>query len=92
MPKRTIEVLLYDNGVPKGDPTTVDGKGNFSLNLTLFEGENRLQAAARNRAGTGPKSAEVLVTLDTTLPQKPTGLSAQSGCRRHDQLELARSG
>ncbi len=74
-----FEVLLYINSIQKGASTVVDGKGNFSMALTLVEGENRIQAAARNRAGTGPKSAEVLVTLDTTLPQKPTGLSAQSG-------------
>jgi len=72
------EIILYDNNVQKGNPAAVNANGNFSLSLTLTEGENRLQAEAVNRAGSGPRSGEVLVTLDTTLPQSPANLSAQS--------------
>lgn len=56
----------------------MDPTGTFSRPLTLAEGENRLQAAAGNRAGVGPQSAEVLVTLDTTLPVSPSNLAAQA--------------
>ena len=70
------EIVFYLNDAETGPAAAVDGAGNFSASLTLAEGENRIQAAARNRAGVGPLSAAVLVTLDTSLPQAPTGLSA----------------
>ncbi|MDF1591854.1 MAG: Ig-like domain-containing protein [Desulfobacterales bacterium] len=70
------DIIFFMNDVETGPVAAVDGAGNFSAVLTLAEGENRIQAAARNRAGTGPFSATVLVTLDTSLPQAPTGLTA----------------
>jgi RHS repeat-associated protein len=72
------EVLLFHNAVQVGKAITVDSGGNFSTVLNLNEGENRIQAAARNRGGTGPRSGETIVTLDSTLPQSPQNLSAQS--------------
>ena len=76
--EKNTEVILYHNGVETGDVTSVDGLGNFSFSLTLVEGENQIQAAARNRAGTGPMSSTVLVTLDTTIPPCPTNVTAQA--------------
>ncbi|MCK4542700.1 MAG: RHS domain-containing protein [Spirochaetales bacterium] len=76
--EKNTEVILYHNGVETGDVTSVDGLGNFSFSLTLAEGENQIQAAARNRAGTGPMSSTVLVTLDTTIPPCPTNVTAQA--------------
>ena len=72
------EVTLYNNDADTGLTLAVDASGNFSTSLTLAEGQNRLQAAAGNRAGLGPKSAEVLVTLDTTLPVSPSNLAARA--------------
>ena len=77
--EKFTEVVLYNNSVETGNVTSVDGLGNFSFSLTLAEGENRIQAAARypgGRTGIGPLSSEVLVTLDTTLPGSPTNLTA----------------
>ena len=76
-------------GVETGVVVAVDAFGKFSTPLTLTEGENRLQAAAGNRAGMSPISAEVLVTLDTTLPVSPSNLAAEakSGRQRPADLE-----
>ena len=71
------EVLLYLNGVQTGSPTAVSPPGVFKGMLPLGEGENRIQAAARNRGGTGPRSAAVTVTRDSTLPEPPKNLSAE---------------
>ncbi len=57
----------------------MDTLGNFSTSVTLAEGQNRLQAAARNRAGIGPLSSEVRVSLDTSLPMSPANLAARAG-------------
>jgi len=75
---RYTEILFYINGAETGDVKAVDALGNFVTSLTLIEGENRIRAAARNRAGTGPMSGEVLVTLDTSIPVSPENLTAQS--------------
>ena len=78
--EKGTEVLLYNNGIETGQAVAVDALGNFGFTLTLVEGENRIQAAARypDHTGLGPLSTEVLVTLDTTLPHAPTALTAQA--------------
>ncbi|MEW5801617.1 MAG: Ig-like domain-containing protein [bacterium] len=76
--QKYTEILLFLNDAETGSPVPVDTSGNFSLTLSLTEGENRIQALARNRGGDSLKSAQVIVTLDTTLPQSPTNLSAQA--------------
>ncbi len=78
--EKGTEVLLYNNGIESGQVVAVDALGNFGFTLTLVEGENRIQAAARypDHTGLGPLSTEVLVTLDTTLPYAPTALTAQA--------------
>ncbi len=76
--EKYTEVILYNNGADTGVKIAVDAVGKFSTPLTLPEGQNRLQAAADNRAGTGPLSAEVLATVDTTLPQNPSNLTAEA--------------
>ncbi len=70
----TVDVFL--DGVKTAGPLAVDSAGKFGAALTLKEGPNLISAAARNRAGTSPMSEEVLVTLDSTLPDAPVGLSA----------------
>ena len=71
-------ISLYNNGVETGVVVAVDAFGKFSTPLTLSEGENRLQATAGNRAGQSPISAEVPVTLDTTLPVSPSNLTSEA--------------
>jgi len=57
---------------------SIDTLGKFSTTLLLIEGVNRFQAAAGNRALVEPKSAEVLIMLDTTLPVTPFDPAAQA--------------
>ncbi|MFY9943505.1 MAG: fibronectin type III domain-containing protein, partial [Desulfobacterales bacterium] len=76
--EKDTAVRLYLNGAPHGSPAAVDLQGHFNIRAALVEGENRLRAAAENRAGIGPTSPEVCVTLDTALPRSPLGLSAQA--------------
>ncbi|MFH1147589.1 MAG: right-handed parallel beta-helix repeat-containing protein [Pseudomonadota bacterium] len=75
---RQTEILFFNNGIPAGNPVSVDGHGDFMADVTLHEGENRIHAAARNRAGTGPLSAETVITVDTSIPKPPSGFSAQA--------------
>ena len=74
----STEVLFFINDVDTGVVASTDETGHFSAHVVLNEGENRIKAAARNRGGTGPLSAEIMVTLDTTLPSPPTNVLAQS--------------
>ena len=76
--EKYTEVMVYDNSTEACNWVAVDTLGNFSTSVTLAEGENHLQAAARNRAGIGPLSNEVLVSLDTSLPMSPANLAAQA--------------
>ena len=70
-------VTLFLNDIEQGT-VTADASGNFTFTLTLAEGENRVQASAANRSGSSPLSAAITVTLDTTIPQAPLSLNAQS--------------
>ncbi|SCY35580.1 RHS repeat-associated core domain-containing protein [Desulfoluna spongiiphila] len=66
------------NDVDSSIKTHADAQGGFRIELPLAEGENRIVATAENRAGKGPASSPVNVTLDTTIPQVPEGLQAQT--------------
>ena len=78
MADKNTTVLLYNNDVQAGSQVSVDTNGNFRFPMALTEGINRLQATATNRAGTSPRSVEVVVTLDTSVPKAPVNLSALS--------------
>ena len=71
-------INLYRNGARIGAPAQVPLNRIFQTTLALVEGTNRIQAAAFNRAGEGPRSAEVIVILDSSLPQPPNGLQASA--------------
>ncbi len=71
------EVLFIVNDVQTGNLAAAGSGGAFSSSLALLEGENRIQAAARNRGGTGDRSPTVTVTRDSTLPECPRNLSAE---------------
>ncbi|MEH0019208.1 MAG: right-handed parallel beta-helix repeat-containing protein [Desulfobacter sp.] len=75
--KYTDVTLVLDN-TPVGDPVSIGALGLFNISLTLKEGENRIRARASNRSGTSPDSPEILVTLDTSIPDSPRSLSGQS--------------
>ncbi len=76
--QKGTEVVLYLNGAEVGTWQPVDEEGNFVHSLTLVEEDNQIRAAASNRAGTGPLSAEVLVTLDSSIPDPPGHFTAES--------------
>ena len=80
----TITVL--NNGTVTVSNVIADHNGKFSADLELQEGENRLTANATNRTGQGTDSAEILVTLDTSLPAAPDNISIEA--RAGGQLKL----
>ncbi|RDE22352.1 hypothetical protein DV711_07010 [Motiliproteus coralliicola] len=75
------QVQLYRNNLTLDDPLVVNSQGEFSLTTTLQEGENRYHARAEyaGRGGFGDSSDEVLVTLNTKIPDAPGALQASSG-------------
>lgn len=87
--EKNTNVTVYVNGTPLPQPVPVDSQGGFSTSVTLANGENRLQAAARNRGGNGPLSDAVVVTRDTSVPAAPIGLVAQSLSERRIRLSWA---
>ena len=77
--EKDTDIMVYSNSLEAGKWTPVDALGNFNIAVNLFEGDNQLRAVARNRAGTGPLSKAVAVTLDTSLPESPADLTARAG-------------
>jgi hypothetical protein len=72
------EVLVQIGGTQVAGPLSPDTNGNFQTLVTLSEGLNVITASAQNRGGTGSVSAAINVTLDTSVPDSPAGLNAQS--------------
>jgi fibronectin type 3 domain-containing protein len=72
------EVLVQIDGTQVAGPLTLDANGHFQTSVSLGEGANVITASAHNRGGTGPVSAAVTVTRDTSVPDTPVGLNAQS--------------
>ncbi|MCG8637232.1 MAG: fibronectin type III domain-containing protein, partial [Desulfobacterales bacterium] len=79
-------IMIYNNGAQAGDWVDTDKDGSFTTTVTLTDGENRLKATAANRAGSSPFSPEILITLDTALPDPPHNLTAQA--RPSGQIRL----
>ncbi len=71
-------VIIYLNAIQVAGPLTVDANGNFFGSITIAEGLNTITAAAQNRGGLGTPTAALQVTLDTSVPNEPTGLAASS--------------
>ena len=69
-------VYIYNNGVEVAGPVTADGSGNFSAQAALNEGVNNITAVAENRSGLGEPGAAIIVTLDTSIPDAPIGITA----------------
>ncbi|MEJ2406518.1 MAG: right-handed parallel beta-helix repeat-containing protein [Candidatus Thiodiazotropha sp.] len=72
------EVLVQVGGSQVAGPLALDANDNFQTLVTLSEGANVITASAQNRGGTGPVSTAVTITLDTSVPDTPVGLNAQS--------------
>ncbi|MHC9510379.1 fibronectin type III domain-containing protein [Kangiella sp. M94] len=68
---------VFNNGQNVSDWTSFND-GTFSHDVTLTEGENKLTVKTRNRGGESPLSNVRTITLDSTVPESPTGLIAQS--------------
>lgn len=86
------EVLLYNNGAVIGAPVVVGAQGGFTSIAVLNSGANVLSATARNRGGESVHSASVTVTVDTTIPLAPSGLTASSYKNGHVLLNWNASG
>lgn len=75
----TIVVLSRSGNLVKDD-ITVDASGNFSAAIELIEGDNLFSVKARynNRAKYSADSAARKITLNTQIPDAPTGLVANA--------------
>lgn len=71
-------VQLLNNGVVVADNLVPDSQQRFSTTLTLAEGENALVAQARytDRTAWSDTSASRVITLNTEIPDAPTGVTA----------------
>jgi len=98
------QIQLQNNGVNIGSLISVSSSGSFASNVTLTNGANSIQAIASNRGGTSVASLPVVITLDTSIPDVVTGLTAiakESGAIRlgwtspidanHERFEVYRS-
>jgi fibronectin type 3 domain-containing protein len=72
------QLLFFIGESEAGGPVQADPQGRFTARITLSEGENPIRARSENRAGSGSLSTPVTVTLDTAIPEAPTGLTAVS--------------
>jgi RHS repeat-associated protein len=80
------QVLLYRDNTQIGEPLTLDNQNRFTGTLALEEGQNNLQAAAQNRGGLSSLSNTITVTLDSSIPNPPNGLTAYA--RENGQVRL----
>ncbi len=74
------KVELSNNGTALPDVTT-DSNGKFSVNVDLQEGTNKLVVKAQyvGRSKWSSDSASRTITLNTQIPNVPTGLTAIGG-------------
>ena len=75
-----LKTILYVNGEPTEEFPPALRKDFRIPTVKLTEGANELTAALENRAGVGPQSDVVTVTLDTSIPfLPPLGLRQPHG-------------
>src|SRR5690606_13305140 len=72
------QVVLSRNGTPVTGNLTVSSSGAFSALVQLESGANNFTAVSTGRGGASPASAPVTVTLDESVPDAPTGITATS--------------
>lgn len=71
-------VQLILNGQSSGGALPVGADGRFAASLTLSSGQNLIQATASNSSGTSPLSAPVRISLDVSVPTRPSSLLASA--------------
>ena len=71
------DVTLIHDGVQTDATVVVGPLGLFKIPFVLNKGENRIKAVAENRAGQSPESIEILITVDTSLPDSPRSLTGE---------------
>ena len=76
--EKQTQVQLYNNNVAVGSLINVASDNSFTTSVAINEGNNNLTATAKNRGGEGTHSPPVVVTLDSTIPNTPVGLSASA--------------
>lgn len=74
------DIQITVNGTLQPDIIPANSQGQFKATVPLTEGDNQITVAAayRDRGVYGDSSAPVTVTLDSTAPDAPQGLTAQS--------------
>lgn len=74
------KIRVSQNGAELGAQIYSSSEGRFSGQLELIEGENVIvaEAAYTNRGIYGNASEPVTITLDSSLPDAPQGVTAQS--------------
>lgn len=70
----TVQLLV--NGQAAGAGLTAGTDGRFGGTVTLTPGSNQIQATATDQYGTSALSGALQVTLDTSVPASPSGLTA----------------
>ena len=83
---RNTTVTLRLNGTDIPGSLAVSAAGTWQTTVTLQQGANTLVARAQNRAGAGPPSAGVPVTLDTSVPNPPAAV--QAGARETGRIRI----
>jgi fibronectin type 3 domain-containing protein len=71
-------VDLYRNDALVASFLVVNSSGAFSTSVTLSSGANTLHAIAKGKGGASLPSTPVSVTLDSSIPQAPSGLSGKA--------------
>jgi len=84
--EKQTQVQLYNNNVAVGSLINVASNNSFTTSVTINEGANSLTATAKNRGGEGSQSPPLVVTLDSSIPNAPVGLSATAKASGQIQL------
>ncbi|WP_245932473.1 fibronectin type III domain-containing protein [Isoalcanivorax indicus] len=82
-------VTVQVNGADQITAQPLDSRGEYRGEILLQEGENQISVRSRyaNRTQFGEPSEVVVVTLDSVVPDRPSGLTARS--RPGRQVDLA---
>jgi Tol biopolymer transport system component/flagellar hook assembly protein FlgD len=73
----TVEIFVEDvAGYGLRGTTTSDSAGNFTLDINLTLGENRITAKATDSAGNISRASDLVVVVYNEPPSAPTGLAA----------------
>ncbi|WP_338847452.1 Ig-like domain-containing protein [Massilia sp. W12] len=85
------KVTLRRNQVELPGDIYAGGDGRFNATVQLSSGPNRIQARASDQYGSGDWSAELLYTLDQSMPAAPQNLTLQAQAAGKLRLSWSRS-